>query len=277
MSKVIGVTVGTSISPNSMKSKLDLSQYAKSEWVEENFQQKGNYLAEEQLPEAINTALAQAKASGEFDGKNGVDGKDGQDGSPGKDGKDGKDGANGKTPVKGTDYWTNADKQEIVSDVLDQIDIPEGSASAPVFDLAAMGMVAVTLPTGVSSVDTDTAELQSALGKGNVIFVIPVNMGGATIPVAATMQGIALGDSYQCMSLFLLNDASALVVNVDPGAITVMVFPASTAIGFPAVTAADNGKIMEIVNGKWEKVALKDSSVATFVDEYISSALEGDY
>lgn len=216
-----------------------------------------NFMDVSQLPAAVDDALAKAKASGEFDGKNGVDGKDGQDGSPGKDGKDGKD---GKTPVKGTDYWTNADKQEIVSDVLDQIDIPEGSASAPVFDLAAMGMVAVTLPTGVSSVDTDTTELQSALGKGNVIFVIPVNMGGATIPVAATMQGIALGDSYQCMSLFLLNDASALVVNVDPGAITVMVFPASTAVGFPAVTAADNGKFMQVVNGSWAAVALQDVS-----------------
>ena len=71
--KIIGVTVGTSISPDSMKSKMDLSKYAKSEWVEENFQQKDNYLTEEQLPEAINEALAQAKASGEFDGKDGGD------------------------------------------------------------------------------------------------------------------------------------------------------------------------------------------------------------
>lgn len=234
-----------------------------------------NFMDASQLPAAVDDALAKAKASGEFDGKDGKDGKDGYtpvkgidyfDGAPGPEGPagspglPGRDGVDGKTPVKGEDYWTNADKQEIVSDVLDQIDIPEGSASAPVFDLVAMGMVAVTLPTGVSSVDTDTAELQSALGKGNVIFVIPVNMGGATIPVAATMQGIALGDSYQCMSLFLLNDASALVVNVDPGAITVMVFPASTAVGFPAVTAADNGKFMQVVNGSWAAVALQDVS-----------------
>lgn len=240
-----------------------------------------NFMDASQLPAAVDDALAKAKASGEFDGKDGADGKDGKDGkngytpvkgidyfdgAPGPEGPagspglPGRDGADGKTPVKGTDYWTNADKQEIVSDVLGQIEIPEGSASVPVFDLAAMGMVAVTLPTGVSSVDTDTAELQSALGKGNVIFVIPVNMGGATIPVAATMQGIALGGSYQCMSLFLLNDASALVVNVDPGAITVMVFPASTAIGFPAVTAADNGKFMQVVNGSWAAVALQDVS-----------------
>jgi hypothetical protein len=102
-------------------------------------------------------------------------------------------------------------------------------------------------------------------------------MGGTTIPVRTTMQGMALGTSYQCTSLFVLNDTSALVINVDPGSITVMVMPASTAVGFPEVTAADNGYVMEVVNGKWEKVAVKDSSVATFVDDYISSALEGDY
>lgn len=46
------------------------------------------------LPEAINTALAQAKAGGEFDG------------------------APGYTPVKGTDYYTAADKAELVNAVI---------------------------------------------------------------------------------------------------------------------------------------------------------------
>ena len=47
------------------------------------------------LSEAIDTALAQAKESGEFDGK------DGEPGAPGKD---------GYTPVKGVDYYTEEDK-----------------------------------------------------------------------------------------------------------------------------------------------------------------------
>lgn len=34
-------------------------------------------------------------------------------------------GADGKTPVRGTDYWTEADKQEIVTDVL--VALPDGS------------------------------------------------------------------------------------------------------------------------------------------------------
>lgn len=48
-------------------------------------------------------------------------------------------------------------------------------------------------------------------------------------------------------------------------------------IVLPSVSTADNGKIIEVVNGKWVKVALADSSVKTYIDEYIAEALEGDY
>ena len=64
---------------------IDMTGYAKETWVQEGFQPKGDYLKSAELPTAINTALAQAKASGEFDGKDGADGKDGKDGEDGKD------------------------------------------------------------------------------------------------------------------------------------------------------------------------------------------------
>ena len=91
----------------------------------------GGGVSEEQLTDAVNEALEEAKASGEFKGDPGEPGKDGQDGSPGKDGytpikgvdyfdgEDGKDGEDGQpgedgyTPIRGTDYWTEADKAEI--------------------------------------------------------------------------------------------------------------------------------------------------------------------
>ena len=108
-------------------------------------------LDKEKLPEAIDTALAQAKASGVFDGKDGKDGEkgeagpqgpmgpqgeqglqgiqgekgetgpqgpQGERGADGKSGTNGKDGADGKTPVKGVDYYTDADKQEMVDTVI---------------------------------------------------------------------------------------------------------------------------------------------------------------
>lgn len=46
----------------------------------------------------------------------GEKGDKGDKGAPGKD---------GKTPVKGTDYWTAADKQEIVNDVIAAL--PDGT------------------------------------------------------------------------------------------------------------------------------------------------------
>lgn len=48
-------------------------------------------------------------------GDKGDPGKDGVNGKDGADGKDGSPGADGYTPVRGVDYWTDADKAEIKS------------------------------------------------------------------------------------------------------------------------------------------------------------------
>ena len=42
-----------------------------------------------------------------------LDGADGQPGADGQHGADGQPGADGYTPIRGTDYWTNADIEEI--------------------------------------------------------------------------------------------------------------------------------------------------------------------
>ena len=51
-------------------------------------------------------------------GEKGEKGDPGKDGQNGIDGQDGKPGADGYTPVKGMDYWTEADKAEMVADVI---------------------------------------------------------------------------------------------------------------------------------------------------------------
>lgn len=45
----------------------------------------------------------------------------GDKGDKGDTGEKGEPGQNGYTPVRGVDYWTNADKQEIINSVLLQI------------------------------------------------------------------------------------------------------------------------------------------------------------
>lgn len=83
--------------------------------------------------------ITDAKGSHEFVVKDGAKGADGSNGKPGAAGADGvtphigdngnwylgttdtnkpSRGADGKTPARGTDYWTEADKKEIVADVI---------------------------------------------------------------------------------------------------------------------------------------------------------------
>lgn len=43
------------------------------------------------------------------------------------------------------------------------------------------------------------------------------------------------------------------------------------------ISEEDNGKIMQVVGGAWAAVPVDDSSVANYIEDYIGSALEGDY
>lgn len=100
----------------------------------ENIGLDGDFLTKDNLQEVANTVLAQAKASGDFDG---ADGQNGQNGADGKtpyikngnwwiDNTDtgvkaqGVDGAPGATPVKGTDYFTPDEITAIAQDVIDE-------------------------------------------------------------------------------------------------------------------------------------------------------------
>ena len=58
-------------------------------------------------------------------GDTGPAGPQGPAGATGQQGPKGDTGADGKTPVKGTDYWTAADKQEIVNSVIAAL--PDGT------------------------------------------------------------------------------------------------------------------------------------------------------
>lgn len=55
-------------------------------------------------------------------------GQEGPQGPQGEPGAAGADGDDGHTPVKGEDYWTDADKEAIVQDVLAAMPSAEGVA-----------------------------------------------------------------------------------------------------------------------------------------------------
>ena len=97
-------------------------------------------LSYETLKPAVDLALARAKASGEFDGADGLTPTIGENGnwylgdtdtgkpSRGDKGDTGAKGDKGDTPQKGTDYWTEADQQSIVDDVLAALPTWEGGS-----------------------------------------------------------------------------------------------------------------------------------------------------
>jgi hypothetical protein len=95
MSKIIGVTVGTPISAAKIDEEIKPVKTVNNKAPDDN----GNVNIEaggidtDDLQDAIEDALAEAKASGEFDG------------ADGKDGTNGKDGANGKDGVSATHSW----------------------------------------------------------------------------------------------------------------------------------------------------------------------------
>ena len=113
-----------------------------------------NYYTKSQVDAAIDAVELTPGPQGPQgpEGPQGAPGKDGQDGAPGpagpagpagKDGAPGQQGPQGEpgapgapgqdghTPVKGTDYWTETDKAEIVADVIAAIPGGGGGSGLP--------------------------------------------------------------------------------------------------------------------------------------------------
>ena len=100
----------------------------------------------------INEALAQAKASGAFDG------------------------ADGNTPVRGTDYWTPADQEAIVQQVI-------AALGTPVFGRVDAGNNIIL--TGELTDGTYTLKYEDA--EGNVTEIGDIIIGEAGRPIGVNM------------------------------------------------------------------------------------------
>lgn len=141
-------------------------------------------LSADALSEAVNDALTQAKASGEFKGEPGVP---------------------GKTPEKGKDYFTDADKQEIAEQAAQLVEIPEGgnveldttlTASGKAADAKAVGDALngklsksggtmagkIVFPTGDQNVGFANSEDMKIFGYGTVDGTVHMRMGDTQYP-----------------------------------------------------------------------------------------------
>ena len=134
-------------------------------------------------------------------GEQGPKGDKGDTGEQGPQGIQGPAGQNGYTPVKGTDYWTAADKAEIVAEAAKAVDIPTNvSAFTNDADYANEQYVddaitaaltdIVTIEYHVcSSTEYDAQTLIPTLsGKAGVIYLVPKpasQIGSAAIGTAS--------------------------------------------------------------------------------------------
>ena len=123
-------------------------------------------------------------------------------------------------------------------------------ATIPVFDLAEMGFDAIPVTGGSGVLQTDTAAIQTAIAKGPVGFVIPVNM-GAVVNAFVIMNGAEIGGSYQCISVVNLNEPGTITVNVNASGIQVIFASLKYSVGLKEAAEVDlsgyeaNGVVVE--------------------------------
>lgn len=131
----------------------------------------------ENIKKAVISSLGDLKGKDGAAGKDGSSGKDGNYGKDGSDGRDGRDGKDGKTPVKGTDYFTDAELELFVSTVelnvkdyfdsheLDEIDAMTESIKADVLEI--FNESADSLGNDLDKQEEEIGDISSAIGTGS--------------------------------------------------------------------------------------------------------------
>ena len=177
-------------------------------------------------------------------GDPGEQGPKGETGAPGEQGPKGETGPAGQTPVKGTDYFTQADKQEIAEDAAALVDL-----SGKQDKIAASGLLKGDGAGGVSMAEPGTDYLTEA----------PVaSVNGKTGAVEIAKGDVGLGKVRNEAQYSAQNPPPYPVtsVNGQTGAVTVR--------EIPAVTASDNGKFLRVVSGAWAAVSISDANGGSF-------------
>jgi hypothetical protein len=194
--KIKGNTVGTPI-PRSNYNQTDPK---KADYLVG----RENIVGKDNLASVTEEILAQAKASGEFNGSDGKDGYTPVKGIDYFDGKDGKDGKDGYTPVKGTDYFTEEDKAEIAEQAAGLVEIPEVGGVSDWNDLENRpfydnedGTVAKQLDNKYLSILEST--YVSILPEQDVIFESPPNYSTPSVSTNLSIDSLSLniGEVYK--------------------------------------------------------------------------------
>lgn len=132
----------------------------------------------------------------------------------------------------------------------------------------------------VSNVSHTVTDIKAAVDAGKPV-ILHLNWSGCVIPLKLDYADGFYSRFYSPIGFQHaaggLGDNQLLfaeVVLARPNSATCKL---TTHDGLPSCSTDDNGKILQVVNGKWKSVEMSDSAVKDYIDEYISSALEGEY
>ena len=185
-------------------------------------------------------------------GEQGEQGPAGADGAEGPQGPQGEPGTPGKTPVKGVDYWTEPDKQEIIREVLEQV--PSGGGG----DVIVEDFTA-TIEENVSSylIPIDNP-------KSYDFFMYQIN--AKALP---TTPKISMIDEKKATQAFLFAKS-----NVDGGLICIRPInklPYILSVSFSNINAA----FVSSPNATWYSSSLSDGfNLSCGVEETFSAGTE---
>ena len=178
-----------------------------------------------------NGPLQGAKGDMGPEGPQGPKGATGPEGPRGPQGETGLAGADGKTPVKGTDYFTPADVNEIAAEAAKKVDI-----SGKLDKTGDGSNVTAAFTTASTRVNIATGEKLSVLfGKIAKWF--------ADLGSLAFKSTVAKSD--------LASDVQTSLGKADK------------AVNVP-VTTADNGKFLRVVNGVWAAATVNNANGVSF-------------
>lgn len=140
-------------------------------------------------------------------------------------------GKDGYTPVRGTDYWTEADKRELAEQAADLTEIP-------FFDLAAMGLDPVG--TEGATLSADAREILEALKNGAVKVGFYAAL-DETVFVTAVIHGVFVNDGndeYVATHFVYIDGELKLDVHIHVGSFSI------AAIAVPEKDVMPNPKAL---------------------------------
>jgi len=138
-------------------------------------------------------------------GPQGPQGEKGDKGDNGPQGPQGEKGSDGKTPVRGEDYWTESDKEEIVDEVLSEIPASDVLGNTGIIKQE-------VLPEGYPYAETITETLspktsRTFIAGSNSVFVTDF---GSNDVIAGEKYIVYWNDDKYEREAFMLNDAVVL-------------------------------------------------------------------